>query len=130
MLLTRLLLALFAVINLGRGAVHAFAADGGAHSIAGLDLSGDAVTIISLFASIGLMQASLGGFELWAVLRRPELVIPLLALQTLQTGLGVIHLWLYRPLPVVVPGAGFNLALLGLLAIGWGLILTRKGRNP
>lgn len=132
-MLPRLVLVLFAVINLGRGAVHSLAADGGAHSIAGLDLSGDATTIVSLFATIGLMQASLGAFELWVVVRRSDLVLPVLpvlALQTLQTLLGVVHLWVYRPLPVAVPGAGFNLALLGLLGIGWGVILARKRGMP
>ena len=41
---------------------------------------------------------------------------------------GVIHLWLWRPLPVMVPGAGFNLALLVVLGLGWLLILAEKER--
>ena len=48
-----IVLALFALINLARGSIHAFAPDGGAHSIAGLDLSTNARTILSLFARLG-----------------------------------------------------------------------------
>ena len=55
-------LALMALINIGRGAVHAFAPDGGVHSIAGLDLSGDRATILSLFATLGLSQIVKGLF--------------------------------------------------------------------
>jgi hypothetical protein len=117
------MLALFAVLNIGRGAIHSFAPDGGAHSIAGLDLGAEAVTIVSLFATIGLMQIALGLFQLWVVLRGRALVLPVLALQTLQTVLGAVHLHWYRPLPVVVPGAAFNLGLAVLLIAVWAVVL-------
>lgn len=123
-------LGLFAAINLVRGGIHSFSPDGGAGSIAGLDLSADAATIIALFATIGLMQISLGGFQLWVVMARRDLVLPVLALQTVQTLLGTIHLWLWRPLPVVVPGAGFNLALLALLGVTWASIVFRGRLSP
>lgn len=60
--------------------------------------------------------------------RVSRLLLALFAVISL--GRGAFHLRLSRPLPVVVPGAGFDHALLGLLAIGLGLILTRKGQNP
>lgn len=125
----RLAVAIFAIINLGRGAIHAFAPDGGAHSIAGLTLGNEAAAIVALFASIGLMQMTLGGFQLWAALRRPDLVLVFLAFQTIQTLLGTWHLWLWRPLPVPVPGAGFNLVLVGVLVMIWVFIATRRGER-
>jgi hypothetical protein len=127
--LPALVLALFAVINIGRGSIHAFAPDGGAHSIAGLDLGSDAVTIVSLFATIGLMQLVLGLFQLWVLLRARAFVLPVLALQTALTVTGAIHLHWYRPLPVVVPGAAFNLGLAVLLIATWAIVLfPRKVR--
>lgn len=119
-------LALFAAINVARGSIHSFAPDGGAHSIAGLDLGNQSTTIIALFASIGLMQLSLGLFELWVVARNQPLVVPVLSLQTLTTCLGVIHLYIYRPLPVIVPGAAFNLGLLAIVTLTWILYLSRN----
>lgn len=118
-----LVLALMALVNLGRGGVHAFAPDGGAHSIAGLDLTGDRQTILALFATLGLGQIVKGAFEAYAVLRRHDLVTLFLAMQTLDTALAMANLYLWRPLPVTVPGQPFNIALLVLqlaaLLIAW-----------
>jgi hypothetical protein len=125
-----LVLALMALINIGRGCIHAFAPDGGAHSIAGLDLTRDSQTILSLFATLGLGQIALGLTEAYVVLRRRDAVGLLLALQTLQTLGAMANLYLWRPLPVVVPGQPFNLGLLALqlaaLAIAWRWPATAK----
>ena len=59
-----LVLMLMSLINLGRGAIHAFAPDGGAGSIAGLDLTHDRQTILSLFAVLGLGQMVKGAAQL------------------------------------------------------------------
>jgi len=123
-------LALFALINLARGAIHAFAADGGAHSIAGLDLSTNRQTIIALFASLGFSQMVMGAFQAFVVLARRDLVWLFLALQTATTALGVANLYLYRPLPVTVPGQPFNLALLGVALIALALAIGAKQRTP
>ncbi len=108
-------LALCALINLGRGAIHVFAPDGGAHSIAGLDLSTNRQTIIALFASLGFSQIVMGAFQAFVIVARRDLVTLFLALQAATTALGVVNLYLYRSLPVTVPGQPFNLVLLGLL---------------
>ncbi len=108
-------LALCALINLGRGAIHVFAPDGGAHSIAGLDLSTNRQTIIALFASLGFSQMVMGAFQAFVIAARRDLVTLFLALQAATTALGVVNLYLYRSLPVTVPGQPFNLVLLGLL---------------
>ncbi len=108
-------LALMMLTNFARGAIHAFAPDGGAHSIAGLDLSHARQTILSLFAVMGFHQFVAGGFELYVLARRRELVLLALVLQTAETMLGVINLYLYRPMPVAVPGAPFNAGVLVIL---------------
>ncbi|HXC54714.1 MAG TPA: hypothetical protein VNU97_05430 [Rhizomicrobium sp.] len=110
-----LVLALFAAINFGRGAIHAFAPDGGAHSIAGLDLSSNAQTILSLFAGLGFHQIVMGLFQVFVLAFRRDLVVIALGVQTAETALGIANLYFYRTLPVVVPGQPFNAALLALL---------------
>jgi hypothetical protein len=108
-------LALMMVTNFGRGCIHAFARDGGAHSIAGLDLSHARETILSLFAVMGFHQLVAGGFELYVLAWRRDLVLLALVLQTAETLLGVVNLYFYRPMPVAVPGAPFNAAILIVL---------------
>lgn len=110
-------LALFAVINAVRGCIHAFAPDGGAHSIAGLSLSGDTRTILSLFAALGFHQLVMAGFQIFVLALRRDLVVIALALQTAETALSLANLYIYRSFPVVVPGQSFNAALLALLAL-------------
>jgi len=121
-------LAAFALINLARGTIHAFAPDGGAHSIAGLDLGTSAQTILSLFATIGLHQIVLGLFEGWVLLWRRDLLRVALVLQTVETVLGVANLYFYRTLPVHVPGERFNAILLGVLLVT--LIVTWRSAAP
>ena len=112
-----LVLALFALINIGRGCIHAFAPDGGAHSIAGLDLTTNAQTILSLFALMGFNQIAMGLFEIFTLIWRRDLMAIVLTLQALQTALGVVNLFFYRTLPVHVPGEPFNAVLLAVLLV-------------
>jgi hypothetical protein len=103
------------LINFVRGSIHAFAPDGGAHAIAGLDISRNGQTILSLFATLGLHQIAMGLFQLYVLAFRRDLILLALALQTLETAFGVANLYFYRTMPVVVPGAAFNAVLLVLL---------------
>jgi hypothetical protein len=119
-------LALLVLINLGRGSIHAFAPDGGAHSIAGLDLSTSRQTILSLFATLGLQQIVLGLFEAFVLLFRRELVSLALGLQTADTIAGVANLYFYRTLPVPVPGAPFNAVLSVVLMAVFALSLIQR----
>ena len=121
-------LGLMGVINLVRGGIHTFAPDGGAHSIAGLELGEDSATILSLFATLGLQQIVLGLFELYAVARAPRFVTLLLALQTATTALALINLYAWRPLPVIVPGQPFNVALFALQLVA--LVIALTARRP
>jgi len=122
-------LGLFAVINTVRGAIHAFAPDGGAHSIAGLDLSAGTRTILSLFAAVGLHQLVMAGFQAFVLVFRRDLVIIALGLQTAETALGLVNLYFYRTFPIVVPGQVFNLALLVVLAATLGLAWAGSRRR-
>ncbi|HTP77894.1 MAG TPA: hypothetical protein VMJ73_13050 [Rhizomicrobium sp.] len=124
-----IVLALMMLINFGRGCIHAFAPDGGAHSIAGLDLSQNGQTILSLFAVMGFQQIVMGLFQLYVLAWRRELVAVALALQTIETAFGVANLYFYRPMPVPVPGAPFNAVLLALLVAATALAFARPSQS-
>jgi hypothetical protein len=127
-LIPRVVLALMMVTNFGRGCIHAFAPDGGAHSIAGLDISSARQTILSLFAILGFHQLVAGGFQLYVLAFRRDLVLVALVLQTAETLLGVVNLYFYRTLPVAVPGAPFNAAVLAVLAIA--VLIAARNEQP
>ena len=126
--LPRIVLGLTGLINVARGSVHAFAPDGGAHSIAGLDLGDDSATILALFAALGMQQIVLGMFEMYAALRTPRYVTLLLALQTVTTAAALISLYAWRPFPVVVPGQPFNMAMFAIQLVA--LVMTLTARKP
>ena len=99
-----ILLVLLGVMNLGRGSIHVFRSDGGASSIAGIDLSQNGEVIQTLFAAMGLTQILMGVIDL-AVGLRFRALVPLLVGYHLihQIGAALI-LWWWRPLPVDAPG--------------------------
>ena len=121
-------LGLFVLNNLARGGVHVFAADGGASSVAGLDLTSGGAVIVSLFAAIGIMQMMIGAFELFVLARRRDLVVIALGLQAALSVGGVLVLQMWKPLPMSETVAMMNLGLAGLATAGWltGLAF-RKG---
>jgi hypothetical protein len=125
----RIVLALLMLTNFGRGCIHAFAPDGGAHSIAGLDLSTARQTILSLFAVMGFHQLVAGAFQLYVLAVRRDLVLLALILQTAETLLGVVNLYFYRTLPVPVPGAPFNAFVLVILTIAVVIAALDKPRT-
>jgi hypothetical protein len=122
-------LALLAFINVGRGCIHAFAPDGGAHSIAGLDLTNDRQTVLALFAQMGLGQIVMGLFEAFVLFFRRDLVAIVLALQTADTVVGDANLYFYRVLPVHVPGAPFNAALSVILVATLLIALATREKS-
>jgi len=128
--LPTVVLALMGLINLGRGAIHAFAADGGAASIAGLDLSSNRQAILSFMATLGLAQIAKGLFELYVVARRRDLVTLFLSMQALDTLLAVANLYFWRPLPVSVPGQPFNVVLLALQLVALMLAVRAAPSSP
>lgn len=121
--------ALLGAVNLARGAIHLFAPDGGAASIAGLDLSGAPQTILFLFASLGVGQIALGLADAAAAWRWHGFVTPLLLIHTVQAGLGVFVLFVFKPPPTEVPGQWFNLAVLIALVLVAALEMLRIRRH-
>ena len=125
-LIPMLALGIMMLINFVRGAIHAFAPDGGAHVIAGLDITQNTQTILSLFATLGLQQIVMGLFQLFVLVFRRDLILIALALQTVETAVGVANLYFYRTFPVVVPGAGFNAGILAVLIAVTAIALRQE----
>lgn len=125
-LLPIIVLGLVMAINFVRGSIHAFAPDGGAHSIAGLDITQNSQTILSLFAVMGLHQIVVGLFQLFVLVFRRDLVLIALLFQTAETALGTANLYFYRTMPVPVPGAPFNALILVLLLIATALAVRQR----
>ena len=122
-------LTLFALINVARGSIHLFAEDGGASSIAGLDLTTNTQTILALFAVIGANQLMFGLFQIWILLQRRDLVLLMLSLQGLQTLGAVANTHFYRQFPVEIPGKMFNTLLLFVIAATLTIAWTESRRN-
>lgn len=124
-----IVLGLLTLLNFARGSIHAFAPDGGAHSIAGLDLTQGRQTILSLFAVMGFHQLVTGLFQLYVLVWRRDLVALALVLQTIETALNVANLYFYRTMPVHVPGAPFNAVILAVLVATTALALVQKQKR-
>ena len=86
-------IAALGLINLGRGGIHLFAPDGGAVSIAGLDVTPAPQTILFLFGSLGVGQIALGLVDMAAAWRWRSFVRPLLAIHLVQLALAVVALF-------------------------------------
>lgn len=95
------------ILTIGRSCIHLLAADGGASSIAGIDLSaGSGENIVSLFALWGLSQLIIG-FVFLAVYLRYRSLIPFMYLLLVVEYGGRIAIGYFKPLMVthVPPGA-------------------------
>lgn len=121
-------LGLFVLNNLLRGGVHVFAADGGAATAAGLDLGSSGGVVVSLFAAIGAMQMVVGGFELYVLAWRRDLVTIALGVQAALSVTGVLVLQVWKPLPVPQTIATVSLLLAVLAVAGWIAAMTTARR--
>jgi hypothetical protein len=124
-----LAVAVLGAVNLSRGAIHLFAPDGGAASIAGLDLSGAPQTILFLFAALGAGQISFGLVDLAAAARYQGFVRPLIVIHAVQGALTAL-VFAMKPPPVLVPGQMFNLVLFALVLAVCAYEFARRESAP
>lgn len=119
-------IAVLGLINLGRGAIHMFAPDGGLEMIAGLDISQSTTIVLAFIASVGAGQVTMGFVDFAAAISNRSFVRPLLLIHVAQLALAVFLLFAWRPLPHDVPGQWGALA--GLVIVGFfaALEFTRK----
>lgn len=119
-------IALLGLVNLGRGAIHIFAPDGGLEMIAGLDISQSTAIVLAFIASVGAGQLTMALVDVAAVAFYRAFVRPLLLIHTASQALAVFVLFFWRPLPHEVPGQWG--ALIGLVVIGFfaALEISRK----
>jgi hypothetical protein len=112
-------LVLIGILNLGRGSIHVFRSDGGAASIAGIDLSQNGEVILTLFATMGLTQILLGVIDLAVGFRFRALAPLLLGYHLLQQIGAAIIIWWWRPLPVEAPGKLGAVVLIPVVAVAF-----------
>ncbi len=90
-------LGLAAVLTIGPALVHSFAPDGGAHTIAGLDLGDRRELVVGVFRWEGATQLALGLAMLAVAIRYRPLVPLFLALAILEHGLMALQAWVIAP---------------------------------
>ncbi|MCE9650944.1 MAG: hypothetical protein K8R18_15095 [Parvibaculum sp.] len=113
-------LVFLGLVNLARGSIHFFAPDGGLTSIAGLDLSTERATILFFIGAVGGGQIAFGLLDLLVAWRHRNMVLPLLVIHLIEMAFGLFLFFVWRPLPVVVPGqvgAVFSFVVFGLITV-------------
>ena len=121
---------LLAVVTTGRSLVHIFRADGGAASIAGIDLDVEGGrNLVAMFGQWGLEQLLLAGLA-WLALLRYRGLIPLVLLINLLDAIGRIVIGRAKPLQVAKPppGAYGSAAAVPILATALWCSLPPKSR--
>ncbi len=112
-----------------RSCVHVFRKDGGAASIAGIDIDVEGgQNIVAIFAQWGLEQLLLAGLA-WLALFRYRGLIPLLLLVNLLDNIGRILVGRSKPLKIdrPPPGAYGQVIILPFLALALWRSLPRAG---
>ena len=111
-----------------RSMVHVFRRDGGANSIAGIDLEVEGgQNIVAIFAQWGLEQLLLAGLA-WLALFRYRGLIPLILLINLLDNIGRILIGRSKPLKAdgPPPGAYGQVIILPFLALALWRSLPRR----
>jgi hypothetical protein len=88
--------AVLAVLTIVPGCIHLFLPDGGAGTIAGIDLGPSAPVIIALFAWAGATQIVFGIVMLATALWYRPFVPGVLVLVLLERSLHAIHAWVWK----------------------------------
>ena len=89
-------LTVFSVLTIVPGCIHEFAPDGGAGTIAGLNLAQNGGVIIAVFAWAGATQIALGLATLVISLRYRTLVPLMLALTIIERSLHALNAWVFK----------------------------------
>ena len=121
------LVALNVLITI-RSLIHIFAGDGGANSIAGLDVDGEqGGNLISIFSTWGLSQLLLA-LATWAVVARYRLLVPLMLTLNLFDWAGRLLIGEWKPLVAAdaPPGAIGNYIFAPLCAIALWFALPKS----
>lgn len=127
---TRFYLFLSVVITF-RSLVHVFRKDGGANSIAGIDLDVEGgENVVAIFAQWGLEQLLLAGLA-WLALFRYRGLIPLMLLINLLDNIGRVLVGRAKPLNVdkPPPGAYGQVIILPFLAVALWQSLPRRDES-
>jgi len=127
-LLSAYLLTLFGVLTIVPGCIHSFAPDGGAGTIAGLDLSQNGRLVIALFAWAGATQIAFGIAALIVSLRYRNLVPLMLALACLERTLHVLNAWVFTGAATGHRPPEHYAVLLGLPLLFAALLLSLRDR--
>jgi hypothetical protein len=124
------ILTLFGVLTVVPGCIHTFLPDGGAGSIAGLDLSANGRVIVAVFAWAGATQIAFGLTAMIVSLRYRELVPLLLGLAILERTLHALNGWIFTGGTVVhhPPEHYAVLVALPVLIAACALSLRRPAR--
>ena len=96
------ILLMYGLARVVTGGWHMFAPDGGAMTIAGLDLSLEGPAIVALFAWAGATQLTIGLAAMVVAFRAPPLWSWMLTIATLEQALIITNAWLLKP--VIQPG--------------------------
>jgi hypothetical protein len=88
-------LTLFGILTVIPGCIHTFLPDGGAGTIAGLDLGANGRLVIAVFAWAGATQIAFGLAALIVSRRYRDLVPLLLALAVLERTLHALNGWIF-----------------------------------
>ena len=112
------ILGLHAILNIFRGSMHFFLPDGGSVVIANLDIgSGDQKQIIiTIFAIMGAGQIIWGALQFYVLFYAKKMIAAVLTFTTILAGMGVSTLYIFKPLPTMVPGHN-NIYILAVLII-------------
>ena len=113
-------------MNLFRGSIHLFKPDGGAASIAGIDLSQNGEVILMLFAAMGVGQLLMAAVDFAVALRYRGLVPVLVGYHGLQQVGAAIIVWWWRPLPLAAPGKYGALYLIPVVLLAFWAATRRQ----
>jgi hypothetical protein len=126
--LTLAALSLLGLVNLARGAIHAFLPDSGAGVVAGFDLSQGGQTIIFVLAAVGVSQMGSGLIDLLVAWRYRAFAVALLAVETGRALLVLFIAYAVKPPPHEIPGRLGMVATAVLLSFALAWELSRRFR--